>query len=163
MRFILLVLLASLAIPATAQPPVSAKLSFNRDILPILSDNCFACHGPDANHREGDLRLDLRDAALASEAIVAGNAEQSKLIQRIISTDREELMPPPESNKHLTDEQKASLRRWIEQGAEYEKHWSFQPPVKPTVPTDKHPVDHLVNQKLQSLGMQPAAAAIDAP
>src|SRR5690242_21936120 len=93
------------------------KLTYNRDIRPILSDNCFACHGPDKNKRKAKLRLDIRDEALAKEAFVPGNSEKSELIRRIFSTDPKEQMPPPESNKKLTPAQKEIFKQWIAQGA----------------------------------------------
>ena len=110
------------------------KISFNRDIRPILSDACFACHGFDAHERKADLRLDTRDGALADlggyAAIVPKDLEASEAWQRILSDDEDEVMPPPEFHKRLTDDEKALLRRWIEQGAEYQVHWSFVAPVK---------------------------------
>ncbi|MCA9037676.1 MAG: DUF1553 domain-containing protein [Planctomycetaceae bacterium] len=103
------------------------EISFNRDIRPILSQYCFACHGPDQNHREADLRLDNRQAAVEHGAIVPGRVEQSSLIERIFSTDGDLIMPPAESGKTLSSQQKQLLSDWIQQGAEYQKHWSFEP------------------------------------
>ena len=95
-----------------------APISYNRDIRPILSENCFACHGTDAGNREADLRLDLSETAVGKEedgaAIVAGQPDESLMWQRIIETDPDVVMPPPGSKKKLTDEQKQTLRRWIE-------------------------------------------------
>src|SRR5579864_7256612 len=99
------------ALPAWASEAAS-RLGYNRDVRPILSDNCFACHGPDRNKRKGKFRLDDRDSALAKEAFVPGNAGQSELVKRIYSTDPKEMMPPPESNKKLTDAQKKLLSDW---------------------------------------------------
>ena len=103
-------------------------MRFNRDVRPILSDRCFFCHGPDANKRQADLRLDDRDTAVDSGAIVAGNPESSELLRRVLSEDPDERMPP-ESSKlgQLTAKEGAILRRWIVQGAEYEGHWAFLP------------------------------------
>src|SRR5438874_10598589 len=113
---------------------ISNEIRFNRDIRPVLSDNCFFCHGPDQNKRKGKLRLDVREEAIARLAIVPGKPDESKLIQRIFTTDTDDLMPPPQSHKTLTPEQKQLFRRWIAQGAEYQKHWAYVPPVKPSVP-----------------------------
>jgi hypothetical protein len=143
--------------------PVTAAeadaVSFNRDIRPILSDNCFYCHGPDASHRQADLRLDLREEAVAAKAIVPGKPAESSIVARINSTDPEELMPPPESHKKLDAKQKALLTRWIEQGAEYQKHWAYEPPVKAAVPAGAKAIDHLVRQRLTKLGLEPAPEA----
>jgi mono/diheme cytochrome c family protein len=128
----------------------ATKVVFNRDVRPILSDLCFQCHGPDEKKREGGLRLDLRDAAIATTAIVPGNLADSELVARIVSTDPELRMPPPETNKSLSEAQIDTLRRWIEQGAEYQTHWAFIPPTKPTPPeTDDrswpiNPIDRFV-------------------
>ncbi len=115
----------------------AGDLSFNRDIRPILSANCFACHGPDKHARKADRRLDTREGALAEEegvrAIVPGDLGHSELALRISSTDPEEMMPPPKSDKKLTTEQIATLKKWIAQGAKYEPHWSLIPPVKPAI------------------------------
>jgi len=143
--------------PVTAAEPDA--VSFNRDIRPILSDNCFYCHGPDASHRQADLRLDLRDEAVAAQAIVPGKPVESSLVARINSTDPDELMPPPESHKKLDAKQKALLTRWIEQGAEYQKHWAYEPPVKAAVPADAKAIDHLVRQRLAKLSLEPAPEA----
>jgi hypothetical protein len=140
-HFVRLLLLAFVAIAsltpsvgsiAQATPPES-EIEFNRDIRPILSENCFFCHGPDAGKREADLRLDVRDAAVES-AIDPGNSDASELISRIFHDDQDLLMPPPETGRTLTAEQKTLLRRWIDAGAPYQSHWSFEPPTRPTVP-----------------------------
>jgi hypothetical protein len=110
------------------------SLSFNRDVRPILSDRCFACHGPDSAKREADLRLDRRESAVAS-AIIPGDPESSELIRRVRSTDPELMMPPADSHKlRLTDPQLEVLERWIEEGAPYEPHWSFIRPSRSAVP-----------------------------
>src|SRR5215472_3338069 len=105
--------------PAAAATRSSDKVSYNRDIRPILSDNCFFCHGPDPKKRKAKLRLDIREEALAKEAFVPGAPDKSVLIRRIFTTDTDDLMPPPVSHKTLTTAQKQLLRRWIAQGAEY--------------------------------------------
>ena len=114
------------------------EISFNRDIRPILSENCFACHGPDKRAREADRRLDTLEGALADNdgirAIVPGDLAKSELWLRVSSSDRDEVMPPPKSEKKLNPAQIALLKRWIEQGAKYESHWAFIPPQRPRVP-----------------------------
>ena len=109
-------------------------LDFNRDIRPILAENCFYCHGQDSNKRQGDLRLDLRESAIQPGAIVPGDAPKSKLVQRIHATDPETMMPPPKSNRRLSAEQKQLLERWISAGAVYQSHWAFVAPVRPPEP-----------------------------
>ena len=109
----------------------AANIEYNRDIRPILADQCFSCHGPDQQSRQADLRLDEREAAIAAGAIVAGRAMESELMRRILSEDPELLMPPPESHKHLTDAQKSLPRQWLDEGAVYQPHWSFVPPPPP--------------------------------
>jgi len=134
-------------------------IQFNRDIRPILSDNCFFCHGPDAGHRQADLRLDIRDDAIAGGAIEPGDIEASVLVARILSDDPDLVMPPPDSNKRLTAEQIETLRAWVAEGAAYQLHWAYEPPVKPEVPAGEHPVDHLVRQRLAQLGLSPSPRA----
>jgi hypothetical protein len=156
--FLLLVGLGPAA-AADPAPAVTNAIQFNRDIRPILSDNCFACHGPDAGNRKADLRLDLREAAVDAGAIVAGKPAESTLVERILSADPDEVMPPPDSHKKLTDHQKELLARWITEGAAYQKHWSYEPPVKAAVPSGTHPIDHLVRQQLPKAGLAASAEA----
>ena len=141
------------------EPPLPEKIQFNRDVRPILSDNCFYCHGPDAGHRQADLRLDLRDEAVDSGAITPGDPAESTAIERVLSTDPEECMPPPDSHKTLTERQKQILSRWIEQWAEYQRHWAYEPPVKAAIPAGQNPVDVLVRQRLTEIGLQPSPQA----
>lgn len=110
---------------ATAAAP--AKVQFNRDIRPLLSENCFYCHGPDSATREAGLRLDKREDAIKEGAIIPGDASKGTLMERIFTHDADDAMPPPKSNRHLSDADRALLKRWIEEGAEYEAHWSFVP------------------------------------
>ncbi|MDA1163545.1 MAG: PSD1 and planctomycete cytochrome C domain-containing protein [Planctomycetota bacterium] len=115
-------------------------INFSRDILPLLSNNCFKCHGPDKAHLEAGLRLDKRDSAILKlesghAAVVPGDSNQSELFRRITSADPEERMPPVDSGKTLTTEQIALIRKWIDGGAEWSGHWAFQPPQKPDIPT----------------------------
>ena len=129
-------------------------LSFNADIRPLLADRCFACHGFDSNAREADLRLDIPEGALekredADPVIIPGNPKASLAWQRIIATDPDEVMPPPDFIRQLSKEDKDLIRRWIEQGAQYEPHWTFVPVVKPDLENDDHPVDQLVTKRLK--------------
>jgi hypothetical protein len=144
---------------AVADGRPAAPVAFNRDIRPLLSDNCFHCHGPDASHRQADLRLDDRDAAVAAGAIVPGRAAASPLVERIRATEPGLVMPPPESHKTLTAAQQALLARWIDEGAVYQRHWAYEPPVKPPVPAGARAIDHLVRQRLTAVGLEPAPEA----
>jgi hypothetical protein len=142
-----------------------AKVSFNREIRPILSEQCFSCHGFDAKHRKADLRLDTREGALAENdgvrAIIPGDPAKSELWKRLLSQDPEEVMPPPEAHKpKLTAKQLATLRRWIEEGAPYEPHWAFTAPVRPTL-KEKGPaaIDALIDQGLKEAGLTPSPEA----
>jgi len=146
----------------------SARLSFNRDIRPILSDNCFACHGPDNANRQAGLRLDTFDLATAeldsgSRAIVPENIDESELVARIVSDDPDAVMPPPHAKiGRLSDEQVAIVKRWIAEGAKYEPHWAFVAPVKPDrleAEAGQHPIDGIVGEKLakRGLALQPEA------
>jgi mono/diheme cytochrome c family protein len=140
-------------------------IEYNRDIRPILAENCFACHGPDSAARKGDLRLDLRDAAIASKAIVEGKVSESAIIERILATDPDVVMPPPSTHKQIKPEQLELLKRWIENGAPYQPHWSFIPPVAVMPPATKNeswiknPIDRFVLQRLESIGLEPAPEA----
>lgn len=151
-------LLASAASHA-AEAPVPAKIEFNRDVRPILSDNCFYCHGPDPKHREADLRIDLRDEALIGKAFIPGNAKDSELIARILTDDDDDLMPPPDSHKKLTQRQKDILKKWIDQGATYQQHWAYEKPVKAKIPAGVNPIDHLVQKRLAEIGLKPSPKA----
>lgn len=139
-------------------------VSYNRDVRPILADKCFHCHGPDASTRKADLRLDTADGMFQGKGpvVVAGKPAESTLVQRILSKDESEVMPPPDSTKTLSEPQKEILRRWVEQGARYQQHWAFEPIRQPAVPasTDAlHPVDRFLNAQLLKGGLptQPAA------
>ena len=140
-------------------------LDFNRDIRPILAENCFYCHGQDSNKRQGDLRLDLRESAIQPGAIVPGDAPKSKLVQRIHATDPETMMPPPKSNRRLSAEQKQLLERWISAGAVYQSHWAFVAPVRPPEPAVtrqdwvRTPIDRFVLAKLEKEGLGPSPEA----
>ncbi len=155
---------------ATALGEAPETVKFNRDVRPILSGNCFYCHGPDPKHREADLRLDVREGATADlggyAAIVPGKPDESTLIKRVTSHDADERMPPPASKKpHLTDEQIVILRRWIEQGAEYEGHWAFLPLSKVQPPSVKseswaqNAIDRFILARLEQESIGPSQPA----
>jgi hypothetical protein len=144
------------------------RIEFNRDIRPILSDNCFACHGPDEKTRQGGLRLDLSEQSrlkLASDksAVVPGNVADSELVRRILATDPSEQMPPSDSGKHLTATQIDLLKKWIAQGAEYQAHWSFEPLARPMVPPPganrhlrRNAIDNFVQERLLQEHLHPS-------
>ena len=143
----------------------SESLNFNRDVRPILSENCFYCHGVDGNKREADLRLDLREDAIEGGAIVPGDLEDSEMYHRIHSSEEDEIMPPPDSNRILSSEQKKILEQWILEGAKFEKHWAFVAPEQKTPPKVKqvewvrNPVDSFVLQKLEENNLTPSPEA----
>ncbi|MEK0445082.1 MAG: hypothetical protein RLZZ399_403 [Verrucomicrobiota bacterium] len=157
----LLPLLPTLPLPARALEPVQ----FNRDIRPILSEHCFACHGFDPKQRDSGLRLDRREDALqpaksGSVAIVPGNPEASELVQRILATDTTELMPPPKAHKPLKPSQKELLKRWIAEGAPYEAHWAYTPLQKPKGFEEvESAIDPLIGRALASRGITPSPRA----
>ena len=136
--FLPLASLAAFAATHAADTARTDTVSFNRDVRPILSDNCFSCHGFDAKGRKADLRLDTPEGATAVNegvaAVVPGKPDASELIARIMTDDEDDLMPPKKSGKHLTAENKETLRRWIEQGAKYARHWAFEPPQRSAQP-----------------------------
>ena len=147
-----------------ARSEAAQRVDFNRDIRPVLSDNCFACHGPDSQKVKGRLRLDVRELALqpaksGKVAVVPGKPQESELLHRLASTDADEVMPPPESHKSLTATQKDLLRRWIAEGAEYQGHWAYIPPVRPEVVGGPGAIDELVKRRLDGLGLKPSPEA----
>jgi cytochrome c553 len=143
----------------------SAPIEYNRDIRPILADACFRCHGPDSAARKADLRLDQRDRAIETKAIVPGKPDESEIIARLDSTDPEAMMPPPTSHKVVSAEQKELLKRWIAAGAAYQPHWSFIAPVRPAIPAvnlkdwAKNPIDDFILASLEKVGLTPAPPA----
>jgi mono/diheme cytochrome c family protein len=166
-------LVAQAGVSATAAESRS-RISFNRDIRPILSENCFACHGPDGGNRQAGLRLDVAEQATAeldsgARAIVPEHIEASELIARVISDDPDSLMPPPEAKiGRLKDEQVEILKQWIAQGARYEPHWAFVPVAKPDLPPagsgaddspGTHPIDRIVRKGLSKRGISPQPEA----
>jgi hypothetical protein len=151
---------------ALAGPPNEA-VDFNRDIQPILSDHCYACHGPDPKARKAKLRLDTRDGALRTDdpVIVPGQSGVSELIRRVISDDPDEVMPPPRSKRRPTPAQIDLLKRWVDQGAQWGQHWAYVPPRRPALPRmslsswPANPVDHFVLARLQREGLSPSPEA----
>jgi hypothetical protein len=152
--YLLMMLLAGSSLCRAAEP-----VQFSRDVLPILSANCFACHGPDEHERQADLRLDIEEQAKETRngeaAVVAGSAGSSKIIERLMSTDPDLVMPPPKANRTVNPEQIDTLRRWIDEGAVWQRHWSFEPVVRPA-----GSLDELVATELQkkNLALRPSAA-----
>ena len=147
------------------QTASAQKISFNRDVRPIITDKCFHCHGPDANNQESDFRLDTHEHAL--KAISAGNVEGSELHARIrAAADDESVMPPAEETRQLTDEEKDIIDRWVEQGAPFEGHWAFEPiPDSVSVPEAKDrrwpngDIDRFILDAITKEGLKPNAAA----
>lgn len=121
-----------------ADKPLPEKIEFNRDVRPILSDTCFQCHGPDKNQRQADLRLDQAGGYIGTAekpgVVAPHKPEASELFRRVTTADPDEVMPPKDSGKTLSTRDKEILRRWIEQGAEYQGHWAYRVPIRPAVP-----------------------------
>jgi len=173
LQFVFLLFLGALVPPqarSRAEEPakgVPSAVNFNRDILPVLSDNCFRCHGPDPKARKARLRLDTREEVLRTREpiIVPGNSSQSELVRRITSKEENEVMPPPKSNKKLTPGQIALLKQWIDQGAKWGKHWAFESLLQPRLPRvldarwPKNPIDNFVLARLEREGLRPSPEA----
>jgi hypothetical protein len=152
---LLLVFVTSFSASAQDRVKGPERIDFNRDIRPLLSDKCFACHGPDEKARKADLRLDLEASVFeANEVVVRGKPAESELIERVFSLDPDAVMPPADSNKSLTADQKQLLQRWVEQGAKWDIHWAYVPPARVEVPPGVHPIDHLIGKRLQTEGLQ---------
>ena len=158
------ILIAAVTLSRAAEPQVQ----FNRDIRPILSDNCFKCHGPDKNVRKAKLRLDLSEEAYRTRdeitPIVPGKPSDSEVVRRILTTDPDDLMPPPKSGKRLTSEQKRLIEAWVAQGAKYEGHWAFTAPTRPGLPSVngdwcRNPIDHFIKTRLHAEKLAPAPEA----
>ncbi len=151
MKFLAIILGTALYLKVSGV--VLAEIDFNKDIKPILSENCYYCHGPDENKRKAKLRLDdFKDATTeknGSIAIVPNNPEESELYHRIISDDPDEVMPPPEAKIKLTEDQKKLLTEWIKSGAKYDEHWAFIKAEKPKLIKTQHPIDELVQKTLK--------------
>ncbi len=158
--------------PTVVEHAIPERIEFNRDIRPILSDHCFACHGPDAKHRQADLRVDTQAGLVGSEGqsgtVVPGHPDQSELWKRVTDADSEQQMPPPSFGKPLTDRQRQLLRRWIEQGAVWQGHWAFEPisRPKPPIPPASAPrpflrneIDSFVIKLMHEQGLSPSPEA----
>lgn len=154
-------LMLMIAAISTADEPVQ----FNRDIRPLLSDNCFFCHGQDGNQRQAGLRLDQREEAIDAGVLIPGDAEASELAVRIFSEDPDLQMPPADSNRALSEDEKQLLKRWIDQGARYETHWAFVAPIRPEPPQvddadwGRGPIDRFVLARLEQAGLPPSPEA----
>lgn len=168
-RFSIIALL-SLGLPSSARPVVAEEsdstttISYQREIRPILARHCFACHGPDDDARQADLRLDRRDAAIAAGAIDPNDFAASELLKRISTSDPDERMPPADSGRSLSVRQQDALAKWIGSGAKYERHWAFERPRSPPVPAftgswARTPIDAFVLARMQAAGFSPNAEA----
>ncbi|MDB6110572.1 MAG: Protein of unknown function (DUF1553)/Protein of unknown function (DUF1549)/Planctomycete, partial [Pedosphaera sp.] len=162
---LLAVFCARTGLSATA----SDHVNFSRDILPILSDNCYHCHGPDEEARKAKLRFDTKEGAFrlkdGKAVIIPGHADQSELVRRITAIDPEEVMPPPKSNRKLTAKQIALLKSWVAEGATWSKHWAFVPPMRPELPRTANKrwahngIDAFVLARLEREKLKPAPEA----
>ena len=158
-QFLAALAVASAALAAPAPP---TRVDFNRDVLPLLSENCFHCHGPDEKAREAKLRLDTREGLLRTQKpiVLPGKAAQSELFKRLVTKNPDDVMPPPKAKKSLTPAQVETIRRWIDGGANYATHWAFTPPVRPAVPKVQNtkfkvqnPVDSFILARLEKEGL----------
>src|SRR5436190_22466167 len=165
MRYLLWVAVAIFGVHALTGAD-SDKVSFNRDLRPIMSDTCFRCHGPDKNARMAGMRLDIRDEAIrptrsGRTPIVPGDPDKSEIIARIFAGGAK-VMPPASAHKELTQKQKDTIRQWVAEGAVYEGHWSYQPVARPAVPAaadlsrTKNPIDNFIQDRLRRDGFRPA-------
>ncbi|HUS36999.1 MAG TPA: DUF1549 domain-containing protein, partial [Verrucomicrobiae bacterium] len=148
----------------------AGAIQYNRDIRPILSENCYQCHGPDKNHRKAGLRLDLKEEAFkilesGEHAIIAGDPDKSAVIHRITTTDEDDHMPPAKSGKKLTSAQIDALKQWIKEGAEWQGHWAYQKVEKPALPEVKkkewtrNEIDRFILARLEKEGLDPSSEA----
>ena len=169
--FFTISVLSLIVAPCNARPAIKAaeSIDFNRDVRPILSDKCLFCHGPDAQERQADLRFDEEDSALRDRGgyavIVPGEASRSEIMNRILSNEPQLLMPPPDSHKHLNENEISILRQWIEQGAQYNDPWAYVAPRPVATPQVKHEewarnwIDHFLLRGMEARGVLPAEDA----
>jgi hypothetical protein len=145
--------------------PAAERIEFNRDVRPILSENCFLCHGHDKNRRKARLRFDVREVAVERGAIVPGKPQESKMVQHIFAADPDEVMPPLKTGKKLTAAQKELLKQWIVAGAEYQPHWAYIQPQPPPIPTTRdaswvrNPIDAFILHTLEARNIRPSREA----
>ncbi len=139
----------------------AAAIDYGRDVLPIFSDKCYHCHGPDEKARKAKLRLDVKESALRAKkpVIIPGNIRDSELVRRITTTNVDDQMPPPESNRALNSQQIQTLKQWVEQGAKWGTHWAFVPPQRSAIPKGENPIDAFVLARLEKEGLSPAPEA----
>jgi len=154
------------ALTLSAGLATTNAIQFNRDVRPVLSDNCFRCHGPDSGNRKAKLRLDRREDAIEHGALVPGKPDESELVVRIFNENPDDLMPPPESHRTLTAAQRQLLKDWVAQGAAYEPHWSYVPPKRPAIPdvhnpkaAGQNPIDAFILQELSARNLAPSPEA----
>ncbi|MGH7138961.1 MAG: DUF1549 domain-containing protein, partial [Pirellulales bacterium] len=164
-----LIVLHAVLVGAAENVAAMRAIDFNREIRPILSNNCFKCHGPDAAERKAELRLDLREATLrpaesGMTPVVPGKPDESELVRRVFATDDDQ-MPPADSNKRLTAAEKLLLKEWIASGAAWQEHWSFVAPRRPALPSvsradwPRNPIDHFILARLDAEGLRPSPEA----
>src|ERR1051325_3033886 len=162
--------LAALALTISGAVIRGAPVDFNREVRPILSDHCYACHGPDEGKRKAGLRLDREEDAFkelksGEHAIVAGDLEKSALVKRITTSDQDDIMPPVKHGKPLSKAQIDTLVRWVKEGAKWQKHWAFVPAVRPELPKvreegwAKNGIDYFIQEKLEKNGLKPNGEA----
>ena len=160
-----LIIFIFLGLPCALFAEPIAPIQFNRDVRPILSDKCFACHGPDEKKRDSGLRLDIREQAIRPAesgdiAIVPGRPEASQMMVRLTTKDRDDLMPPPKTHKTISTQELATLRRWISEGAVYQGHWAFLPPERSALPiAAPNPIDAFIRARLMKEGLVPSPEA----
>lgn len=162
-------LIAALLVYGGASPSKADAVDFSRDVRPILADRCFPCHGPDADARQGELRLDTRTDATQSRdgifAISPGNPDESEVVRRIFATDADARMPPTDSNLSLSDKEKVIIRQWIADGADWTTHWAFVAPVKPRIPQvedsrwPRNAIDSFILSTIEHAGLKPSPEA----
>src|SRR3569832_1696562 len=162
---------------AVSLVPITARAASDKDavdygkqVLPIISQKCFHCHGQDEKSRKAKLRLDVREEAINERkggtcAIKPGDLSKSELVKRITSTDPDEVLPPPKDGHPVAPQEVALLKRWIQEGAKYQRHWAFTAPVRPQVPTTKNKkwarneIDRFVLARLEAEGLKPSRPA----
>ena len=153
-----------------AKSQAAGKIDFDREIKPILSENCYACHGPDEAKRKAGLRLDTKSEAFKQLkrghfAIVPGDLKQRTIVERITTADEDDHMPPAKTGKKLTSAQIELIKRWVEQGAQWKEHWAFVPPVRPAIPQVKatkwcrNEIDRFILARLEAEGLRPSVEA----